>query len=306
MGEWKKYLVYTKRERQAVILLLLLTVSMLAIPHLFEPPLVPVSGRLKEELIKVDSTDSSLVNETASGSESERFEESGSPKLFAFNPNTAGIQELVSLGISRKAATVMIHYREKGGKFKKAEDLSKIYSIRRDLYERLRPYVRIPAEEKPQKQYHRQDTFNYKSHVTKTLRTSRSIDINQAAQSDWESLPGIGAKLATRILTFRQKLGGFIKAEQVRETYGITDSVFDVIRPLLQCSTQSVRQIDLNTITIEELKEHPYFRGKIAYAIIRFREQHGSFKSMDDLKKLQVIDENLRLRIEPYLIIKNG
>ena len=49
-----------------------------------------------------------------------------------------------------------------------------------------------------------------------------------------------------------------------------------------------------------------YFRGKIAYAIIRFREQHGSFKSMDDLKKLQLIDENLRLRIQPYLIIKNG
>ena len=200
----------------------------------------------------------------------------------------------------------MIHYREKGGKFRKAEDLSKIYSIRRDLYERLRPFVRIPAEPKESKAYHRRDSFNYKPDYAKSLRASRSIEINQAVQSDWESLPGIGARLAIRILTFREKLGGFIKAEQVRETYGITDSVFAIIRPLLQCSDQSVRRIDLNSITIDELKEHPYFRGKIAYAIIRFREQHGSFKSMDDLKKLQVLDENLRARIEPYLIIKNG
>jgi competence protein ComEA len=306
MGEWKKYFVYTKRERQAVILLLMLTVSMLAIPHLFEPPLVPVSGRLKEELIKVDATDSSLIKESSSTSQPGNFEESRSPNLFVFNPNTAGIQELMRLGISQKAATVIIHYREKGGRFKKAEDLSKIYSIRKDLFEQLRPFIRIPAEQKEPKQYHRRDSFEYKAAYTKIQHRPGPIEINQAAQLDWESLPGIGAKLATRILTFREKLGGFIKAEQVRETYGITDSVFDVIRPLLQCSHQSVRQIDLNSITIEELKEHPYFRGKIAYAIIRFREQHGSFKSMDDLKKLQVIDENLRLRIQPYLIIKNG
>jgi competence protein ComEA len=306
MGEWKKYFVYTNRERQAVVLLLVLTVSMLAIPHLFEPPLVPVSGALKEQLVTVDATDSVINMVTSSGLPSEPSVEPGIEKLFKFDPNTAALKELLSLGISEKAATVIMHYREKGGRFKKPEDLSRIYSIRKDLYERLRPFVRILAEQKQPKQYQRRDSFDYRPAYSKTQRPSRSIEINQAAQSEWESLPGIGAKLASRILMFREKLGGFIKPEQVKETYGITDSVFDVIRPMLQCSNHSVRQIDLNSITIEQLKEHPYFRGKIAYAIIRFREQHGSFKSIDDLKQLQVLDEDARIKMEPYLIIKNG
>ncbi|HSB94632.1 MAG TPA: helix-hairpin-helix domain-containing protein [Flavitalea sp.] len=306
MGEWKKYFVYTKRERQAVILLVTLTVSMLAIPHLFEPPLAPVSQGLKEPLITIDASDSSLTADRPTRMRSYTPVESRQSILFTFNPNTAGVDELMKLGISEKAATVIIHYREKGGRFKKPEDLARIYSIHKDLYERLRPFIKIPVEEKGLNNYPRRDSFTYKPAYSKIERSPHAIEINHAAQSDWESLPGIGAKLATRILTFRDKLGGFIKAEQVKETYGITDSVFDAIRPLLQCSSGSVRQIDLNATTIEELKEHPYFRGKIAYAIIRFREQHGSFKSMEDLKKVQVIDDALRVRIEPYLIIKNG
>jgi competence protein ComEA len=232
--------------------------------------------------------------------------EVGNEKLFLFNPNTAELNELIKLGISEKAATVIIHYREKGGKFRRPEDLARIYSISKELYGRLRPYVRIPIEQKVTRQYPRRDTLAYKPAYTKNVRALQSIEINHAAQAEWESLPGIGAKLALRILTFREKLGGFLNIEQVKETYGITDSVFNIIRPMLLCRNPSIRQFDLNSITIDELKEHPYFRGKIAYAIIRYREQHGEFKSLEDLKKLQVIDEVIRIKIEPYLIIKNG
>ena len=306
MGEWKNYFVYTKRERQAVILLLVLIISLLAIPHLFEPPLVPMSGHLKEPIVTVVAADDSAISETSARTGIQRGLKNKPGKLSMFNPNTAGLNELMNLGISEKAANVIIHYREKGGKFRKAEDLSRIYSIRKDLYEQLRPYVRIPVESKEPTIYRRRDSMNYRADYVKHVRSPGSIEINKAVQADWESLPGIGAKLALRIITFREKLGGFIKPEQVKETYGITDSVFAVIRPMLQCDNPSIRQFDLNSITVDELKEHPYFRGKIAYAIIEYREQHGKFKSMDDLKKLHGIDEAARSRIEPYLVIKNS
>jgi competence protein ComEA len=306
MGEWKTYFVYTKRERQAVIFLMVLIISMLAIPHLFKPPLVLEPGHLKDPLVTIERTEPEEEKQDFTRAVREEPDENKTGKLFDFNPNTAGLSELMRLGLTEKAATVIIHYREKGGKFKKAEDLSRIYSIRRDLYERLRPFVRIPPSSKPGEGYYRRDSLNYKPAFTNKEKLIRSIDINQSDQSEWESLPGIGTKLATRILTFRAKLGGFINAEQVKETYGITDSVFAIIRPMLQCQKASIRQFDINAITIEELKEHPYFRGKIAYAIIRYREQHGNFKSIEDLWKLQVIDEIIRIKIEPYILIKNS
>jgi len=306
MGEWKNYFVYTKRERQAVVLLLVLIISLLAIPHLFEPPLVPVSGRLKAPYVMVEAKEVPPITELSSTPGLREGLKNKPGKLSMFNPNTAGLNELMNLGISEKAANVIIHYREKGGKFRKAEDLSRIYSIRKDLFEQLRPFVRIPEESKVRTNYRKPDSMNYRTDYSRSVRSPISIEINKAAQADWESLPGIGAKLAMRIITFREKLGGFIKPEQVKETYGITDSVFAVIRPMLLCSNPSIRQFDLNSITIDELKEHPYFRGKIAYAIVGYREQHGKFKSMDDLKKLQGIDDVVRSRIEPYLIIKNS
>jgi len=306
MGEWKNYFVYTKRERQAVILLLVLVISLLAIPHLFEPPLVPVSGGLKEPFVIVEAKEVPTITESSSTPGSPERLKYKPGKLSVFNPNTAGLKELMNLGISEKAANVIIHYREKGGKFRKVEDLSRIYSIRKDLYEQLRPYVRIPEESKEHINYRKRDSMTYATGYRKNVRSPISIEINKADQADWESLPGIGAKLAMRIITFREKLGGFIKPEQVKETYGITDSVFAVIRPMLQCNNPSIRQFDLNSITVDELKEHPYFRGKIAYSIIGYREQHGKFKSMDDLKKLQGIDDVVRSRIEPYLVIKNS
>jgi len=306
MGEWKNYLVYTKRERQAIVILLSITIILLAIPHLFEPPLVPASRGLQEAIVTVPNEDSpALVRSTTESGRLPASPAVQSPRLFLFDPNKAGKEELLSLGIPEKAAAVVMHYREKGGKFRRPEDLGKIYSIRPDLYQRLLPYVRISSD-KPAGFSHSASGDGGKATYRLSSNVAKPIDINLSNQADWESLPGIGAKLAVRILTFREKLGGFMNVGQVGETYGLSDSAFGVLKPLLTCANPAVRQVDLNTVTIDELKQHPYFRGRIAYAIIRYREQHGQFKSLDDLRQLQVLDENERRKIEPYVVIKSG
>ncbi|MBO9571783.1 MAG: helix-hairpin-helix domain-containing protein, partial [Chitinophagaceae bacterium] len=59
------------------------------------------------------------------------------------------------------------------------------------------------------------------------------IDINTADTTAFISLPGIGSKLANRIVSFRSKLGGFNSVEQIRQVYGLRDSVFQLIYPML-------------------------------------------------------------------------
>jgi competence ComEA-like helix-hairpin-helix protein len=132
----------------------------------------------------------------------------------------------------------------------------------------------------------------------------RTIDINLADSADWEQLPTIGSKLSLRIITFRERLGGFYDVRQVAETFGISDSAFDIILPFLSISGTAVRKINLNSITYSELAKHPYIRWKLASAIINYRNEHGPYKNPNDLKSIPAIDATLFDRLYPYLYVE--
>jgi competence ComEA-like helix-hairpin-helix protein len=116
-------------------------------------------------------------------------------------------------------------------------------------------------------------------------------------------LPGIGPALARRILAFRQKLGGFYDVEQIRETYGLPDSTFQVIRKFFRNSDLPVQQIDINVAGVEEMKSHPLLRYQLAKAIVAYREQHGNFARVEDIKQIYTITGELYNRVSPYLVV---
>jgi len=117
------------------------------------------------------------------------------------------------------------------------------------------------------------------------------------------ALPGIGSKLAERIVKFREKLGGFCTAAQVAEVYGLSDSVFAKINSKLQCNPALVKQININTVSFEELKAHPYIKYQLANAVIQYRNQHGSFQSTEDLKQIVLMTDEVFNKIAPYLTV---
>jgi competence ComEA-like helix-hairpin-helix protein len=116
-------------------------------------------------------------------------------------------------------------------------------------------------------------------------------------------LPDIGSKLARRIISFRDKLGGFHSVEQVKETYGLPDSTFQKISSLLQVATDAVHRIDINTADLNTLAQHPYIGRNIANAIVKYREQHGPFKSLNDLQEIVLITSEIFKKIVQYLAV---
>lgn len=136
------------------------------------------------------------------------------------------------------------------------------------------------------------------------VRKKEIFEVNIADTSDFISLPGIGSKLASRILLFREKLGGFYDVLQVKEVYGITDSVFRIILPQLKCDSALVRKIDINVASKDLLKLHPYIRWNLANALVAYRSNHGSFSSFEDLAKVNNIDTGTMKKILPYLSFK--
>ena len=130
------------------------------------------------------------------------------------------------------------------------------------------------------------------------------FDINTGDTTAFIALPGIGSKLALRIVTFRDKLGGFLSVSQIAEVYGLKDSVFQIIKPYLKCDVNGVHKIEINIAARDELKNHPYIRWSIADAIVSYRDQHGPFTSAADFRKIESVDAEALEKMMPYISFK--
>lgn len=218
-----------------------------------------------------------------------------------FDPNTVSGEELLQMGLSEKTVSNLLRYREKGGRFRQADDLRKLYSLKPKEADQLIPYVDIiPADRKAT-----EPTFVVADAPVadkKPAFRNRIVDINRSDTADWIALPGIGSKLANRIVNFRDKLGGFYAVEQVAECYGLPDSTYQKIRPLLTLGDAAMlKKINLNTVSTEELAQHPYVRFAMAKAIVAYRTQHGAFEATEQLKRIMIVDDAFYNKLFPYL-----
>lgn len=238
--------------------------------------------------------------EDESGKAPDETEAEASYELFEFDPNTVSEDELRRLGLSPKAIKTMMNYRNKGGTFRKREDLSKIFGITEDDFERLFPYISIP-EAAPTKLLASNERKAF--HNEYENKAPIKIEINTATPEEWQQLRGVGSFYSQKICNFRDKLGGFISVEQVAETRGLPDSTFQKIKPFLFVNTP-VKKLDLNEASAESLSAHPYLDWNQANAIVNYRKQHGSFTSVDQLENIKALDKGTLNKIKPYLDLK--
>ena len=206
------------------------------------------------------------------------------------------------MGLRDKTIHTIQNFLSKGGKFYKPEDISKIWGLSAVDAKRLIPYVSI---KNVAAQYTSFEKREYKKPISSyTVKTIQPIDINLADTSAFINLPGIGSKLSNRIIAFREKLGGFYSIEQVGETYLLPDSTFQKIKPRLVLNNMRVRQININNASIDEMKIHPYIRYNLANAIFQYRQQHGNFNSVEDIKKIMLVTDAVFEKISPYLMVQ--
>jgi len=133
-------------------------------------------------------------------------------------------------------------------------------------------------------------------------KVPKVININTANAEDFATLPGIGEVFSTRIIKYRNALGGFASVEQVSSTYGLETEVFERIKPYLSISQNyQTKRLNINTATQAELESHPYISPKLASQMINFREKVHPFSTKDDVKKLYFMTDELLQKLEPYI-----
>ncbi len=216
--------------------------------------------------------------------------------LFAFNPNTASKEELVSLGFTPYVASRLENYRNKGGKFIIKSDLLKLYGMDTALYSTLYTWIELPVEKPLKKFEEKAAPETYKKLV------KEKFDLNLADSAQFVSVYGIGSKLSVRIIKYRDRLGGFISSDQLTEVYGLDTAVIrELKKKTFIAENFKPKVIEINSATEKEFAAHPYIKYAIAKAITAYRFQHGSFKSIDDLTQIAIIDKPSFEKIKPYL-----
>lgn len=313
------YFSFSKKEGVAAIVLLLVVLPLAFLPMIGAPE------KDEEPVMDADSSWNSVSD--ALKTKSEKGERAGPEnnyyggreygknrrddlqglegKLFQFDPNTASPEELKQLGLRDKTISILSNYRNKGGKFRKPDDLRKIYGLKPAEFERLKPYIVIaaPGEEK-----------SFFSNTTKTnsytvqakqdwKRKAVVIDINTSDTTAFQSLYGIGSTLAARIVNFREKLGGFYTIDQVGETYGVPDSTFAKIKPYLKVSETDIRKMNINSASYDQLNAHPYISSKLAFLIMKYRKENGNFSTIDPLKDLVAQTNDSYEKVANYLTL---
>ncbi|MDD3079628.1 MAG: helix-hairpin-helix domain-containing protein [Paludibacter sp.] len=305
---WKDYFYFTRGQRVAIILLIVLIVIALIFYHAM-PLFFPNDKTVNNDLLnQVDSFKKTLVNINTGKSDSfysnkkfpeNKFEsnkQQNKPELFYFDPNTADSTDFIRLGLPRYVASNILKFREKGGYFKTPDGFSRVYGLKPEIYEKLKSYIRIDTSAVSSK-----DTTFSKKKKTRDSEIAIVVDLNSADTSELLKVKGIGRGYARGILRFRQKAGGFSSVEQLRELYGMTDKNYERIYSYCKVDLSLIRKIEVNTASIDKLKQHPYISFSQARAIYELRRSKGRLSGINELKSLTEFSDNDIIKLTPYL-----
>lgn len=294
---WKDFFYYTKSERRVILLLLaiaLLLLGIWAVMEYLRPVEVPVTLSESEEI------DSFLANLE----EQEKIRKSHTPKneisavLQPFDPNTADSVLLRQLGLPVYIVRNILKYRAKGGVFRSPESFSRIYGLKEEVYQKLKPYITIAplvsvSHVRTETFRQLKDTIPY---VPK-YEEGTIVDLNKADTSILKRIPGIGSTLARMIVVYRQRLGGFYDVAQLQEVphVGVELNKWFVVTPA------GLHKIQVNSASLDKLRSHPYMDFYKAKAIMEYRRKRGKIKGLSQLSMFEEFTEKDLKRLSPYL-----
>ena len=223
------------------------------------------------------------------------------PELFPFDPNTADSTELLRLGLQPWQVVNIYKYRAAGGVYRKPRDFARLYGLTLKEYRRLEPYIRISEENLPAENYfykyepiEERDTVKYPV----KLQPKERVVLNRADTAQLRKVPGIGSFFARKIVEYRERLGGYYRVQQLLEIEDFPETAVSFF--IIPDGTE-FRKMNLNRLSLNELKRHPYIGFYRARAIVDYRRLHGHIESLQQLKLLPDFTPEAIERLEPYV-----
>lgn len=135
------------------------------------------------------------------------------------------------------------------------------------------------------------------AHYQPKIRRGEHIVLNTADTTALKTVPGIGSYFARKIVEYGERLGGYVSVDQLDE---IEDFPLDAKRYLV-VENPSPRKLNVNRLSLNDLRRHPYLNFYQARAITDYRRLHGPLKSLQDLRLSKDFPSEVIERLLPYV-----
>jgi DNA uptake protein ComE-like DNA-binding protein len=245
-NSWKAYFIFSKKEQRGVMVLGCLLLGSLAIGYFF-----PAKERVDKNTIPINA------------------------KLFYFDPNTIDSMGALRLGIPQKQVTTLLRYRNKGGRFYNKEDIAKLYGLKKELVEKLIPYVVIQNKERNRGYRNKlSSTYNKFSSTYKNL-DDWSIDINTSDEKQWAAKTKLNTAVIKNIIQYRNYLGGFTNLNQIKKVYGFNEADYYLLKPHLKLGKIILHKPNASKMSFEQWKQVGLFGDREIVKILRIRKENG-------------------------------
>ena len=282
----RKWLTFSKGERVAIITILAV-ILILILACLFRPSRQSLSDASLHNLDSLLAMRQAAM-ELQQHQQAEKPQEIAELHPFPFNPNALTEDEWRQIGLTDRQIRNIMNYKAKGGKFYSKNDLGKLYTISEEDFAQLEPFIVLPevARKPIMKTDTEQKSGQEETAKPKDKKTIPIVDLNTADSLALVELPQIGAYTAVRIIEFRDKLGGFVDKEQLRDVKGMDEARFAAIQPYIRIGEAETKKIDVNRADFKTLVHHPYLSYEQVKRIFNQREQRGMIKNWEQLEAL--------------------
>ena len=222
---------------------------------------------------------------------------------FPFNPNTADSATLIKVGLKPWQVKNLLAYRRAGGRWKDADDFKRLYGLSDEDYQRLRPYIKIPPPIKDvyftEKDRARQDSL-------RQLRPEKFaeltvLDLNTVDTLTLRKIPGVGVGYSRSIVSYRQRLGGFVSVAQLKEIEGLPDRIEEWFTV---DENAEVNRISINKSDFKTLLRHPYLSYEQVKVITTHIRKYGPLRSWKDLQLYKEFTSRDFERLTPYFMFE--
>lgn len=207
------------------------------------------------------------------------------PKIYPFNPNFISDYKGYKLGMSIQEIDRLLDFRKENKFVNSAKEFQDVTKVSDSLLTAIAPYFKFPDWVNQKKEY---KEYKYASNSAFAKKEKIVlIDINQATKEDLIKINGIGEVISLRILTQKEKLGGFVSMEQLSDVWGLSPEVILNLNAHFKIAKlPNLNKVNVNNASLKELSQFFYFRYELAKQIVKYRSMNGDFKNIEDLIKI--------------------
>ena len=203
---------------------------------------------------------------------------------YAFMPDTMGVDRWKEWGLSEAQAYSVVNYLGKIDEPLTWPNLEKIYVLDDEFRERIKPWVRFET-----------------SHNNLDSVQSEKLNVNTMDAEDLGRISNWPSWKIDRLITFRDRLGGFHTLEQIYGIHGLDSAELRHLESRLSLQGVQLSKCFVNMEPVDSLARHPYISFSQAYELIRFRDHVRPLRNLDELRRLRVFSLKELEFLGPYL-----